>query len=428
MSKMEDILNDNALHTVPDAQTVSGWRIAVIIIGVAIGLPMMLTGAKLAYEMSGLSAFGAFFVGGLMLAILGGFTGIVGARQKLSTYVIIQQTFGTSGAVIINMLLAFTIFAWFSITAAVFGSALAGALGEIIQLKVSGVLLTFIGVVLMVLTSIFGFKALDKLSLAAVPVLMVFLGYLAVAGLRADNAPISTDFDIVTIGFGEGVSMVVGSFIVGIVIFPDFCRYARNQSDGIIAALVSMGIGMPVVLTLSAIPSLMVGETDIIKLLFALGAGAPILFLLVFATWTTNASNLYSGSLALAATFSSVKKWKLTILGGGVGLVLAISGIANKLTDFLLLLGVMIPPIASIYIIDHLVFKRNTSKYQSDFVQKKLNIQALISWGLGSLFAFMTSAEVLIFTSFPSLDSIVVSSLCFYVFTRITLYRQAALA
>lgn len=426
MDTFADRTGDHARGTVPSEQAVSGWRIALIVTGISIGVPLMMTGSRLATEMGGFNAFAAFALGGMILAMIGSMTGIIGARRRVSTYVIIQQTFGQSVAVLINGILAFSILAWFAITAAVFGRALEGALLLTMQLSVPEYQLTLLGILLMVLTSMFGFRALDRLALLAVPALAALLGYMAVAGLQAGGMEIVSAEMNATISFGHGLSMVIGSWIVGMVVLPDWCRYCLREADGVVAAVASMAIAYPVLLSFAAIPALATGETNVITLLFALGAGAPILLLLVLGTWTTNACNLYSGSLALAALVERVPRWQLTIVGGIVGAVMALSGIADRLTDFLLALSVVITPIAGIYIVDSFLPPGSAGTAAGDLVLQKWRLPALLSWLAGSTAGLMTSLGARSLTSMPAADALLIATGCFFILEKWTAARNLA--
>lgn len=417
MGTFADRTGDHAREAVPSEQAVSGWRIALIVTGISIGVPLMLTGSRLATDMGGGKAFAAFFLGGLILAAIGSLTGVIGARRRVSTYVIIQQTFGRSVAVLINGVLAFSILAWFAITAAVFGSALQGALMQTLQLNVHADLLTMLGILLMVLTTIFGFRALDRLALLAVPALAALLAYMALSGLRVGGSDGPDDAAALhaTISFGHGLSMVVGSWIVGMVVLPDWCRYCLRESDGVVASVASMAVAYPVLLSFAAIPALAFGETDVVALLFVLGAGAPGLLLLVLGTWTTNACNLYSGSLALAALVEKLPRWQLTILGGGVGAVMALSGIADRLTDFLMALSVVITPIAGIYIVDSFRSGNSVADTPENPVTENWRWPALLSWLTGSAVGLAASLEAFSLTSMPAADALLIATGCYLV-------------
>ena len=86
---------------------------------------------------------------------------------------------GAAAARVINLLLAVALFGWYGVTAQLFGQAVQNAVIEIYGFDWGVLPYTIVGSLLMVLTTVWGFKALDKLALFAVPLMMLFLGVLA---------------------------------------------------------------------------------------------------------------------------------------------------------------------------------------------------------------------------------------------------------
>ena len=412
---LEEMLDDNELKEVPEEDRVPGWRIAFIIVGIAIGLPLMLTGAELGNRMAfGISVL-AVLLGGIVLAILSAITGAIGASQRVSTYMLVERTFGVTGAKIVNVILIMTILGWFGISASVFGDAMSKAAAAYGAPGIGSEVFTTLGVVLMIATSIFGFKSLDLLALIAVPLLCLLLAGLAYYGLQLGGASMPLKTDHVPIAFGDAVSMVIGSFIVGVVLFPDYCRYARSPMHGAIAGVLSLGVGFPIVLIASIIPARATGQSDLVALLFALGAGIPALFLLVIATWTTNASNLYSASLAMSVEFKGISRWKVTIAAGVLGGLLAIFGIASNLVGYLVLLSFAIPPIAGIYIVDATGNYLGLWRPDNRPPRPKVSAPALFAWCAGSFVGWLSSIDMLVLTTLPAIDSLLVASVTFWI-------------
>src|SRR5690606_28767652 len=114
----------------------------------------------------------------------------------------------------------------------------------------------------------------------------------------------------------------------------------------VLAAFVALGLAFPCIFIVATIPSLATGNKDLVLIMMGLGMGLPALAMIVFATWTSNANNLYSTSLTLASVFTRYEKWKITVVAGVLGTILAAMGVMAYFVDFLVFLGVCIPPIA----------------------------------------------------------------------------------
>ena len=177
---------DYSVEAVPQEETVNGFHVALVLIGIAITIPAFLTGSQLGLAM-GLSHVAiAIPVGSAILCVIGCLAATIAAQSRLTTYMIIQFSFGTSGAKLVNLVISVTIFGWFTVTASFFGESIQQALKDI--WNVSGGLvgdlnfLIVLGSLVVILTTVFGFKAIDKLAQLAVPLLfaaLIWLVYLA---------------------------------------------------------------------------------------------------------------------------------------------------------------------------------------------------------------------------------------------------------
>ena len=123
-----------------------------------------------------------------------------------------------------------------------------------------------------------------------------------------------------------------------------------------------------------------------------------LLVMMVLASWTTNVSNLYSSSLGLGQAFPRAEKRHIVLAAGIVGLMVSLAGIRDYFVDFLIFLGVLIPPIAGVYIYHALA--------GIPACRGKLSFSALGAWMGGAGLAMMTSAGWFTLTGVPALDSL----------------------
>ena len=103
---MSDLLEDYATTPVPDGIHTSGYRLALINMSLAVGLPVMLAGIALVDAVGFGLALAMFALGGLVIAAIGWGAATVGAFNRLSSYMIISRVFGAQGAKLINPLLS----------------------------------------------------------------------------------------------------------------------------------------------------------------------------------------------------------------------------------------------------------------------------------------------------------------------------------
>ena len=415
MSKFNELVLDHSTKPVPPGEGVGGFRLALIIIGVSIALPAFVSGAQLGQEVGIKTAVIAFVVGGLILTVIGCFTAIVASRSRLTTYMLVQFSFGRKGAHVVNFVLAATMFGWFGVNASLFGDAVSAAFQSMKFTSSDNTsLYIVIGSILMTATTIFGFKAIDKLSLIAVPVLIVILVAILSQSVQQTNIEEIMLAGERNMSLGLTISAIAGSNMVMVATMPDIARYLTKRSQAIWAMFVAYVIGEPIILLSSAVPSLVTGDPDLMSIIFALGLGAWALVVMVFATWTSNAANLYGSGLSLAAIFKGVRRWKLTALSGVFGTMLALGGIVDVFIPFLLVLGATIPPIAGIYVTHFYAFGNETYDTESLNSDPPVRYNASFAWGLGIGIGILGSTGHFSLTTVPAIDAILVSAASYW--------------
>ncbi len=418
--KLDELAEDYTRHRVPASRTVSGLRIAVIVIGIAITLPAFLVGAQFGQQLGFTGSLIAFALAGAIVAAIGSLTGIVGAQTRLSTYMLIIFAFGRKGAVLINCVLLLTAFGWFGVTAALFAEASDGVLTQVAGIELPEPVHLLFGSTLMIGATVFGFKSLDKLSMITVPLMLLFLLSalsLTLGDTTWDQLLITAPAPDVSIGFVA--SAIAGAFMAGATLMPDLCRYARSPAHAISASILAYAVGYPLVLGIGALPALASGESEIMAVILGLGLGLSGFALLVAASVTTNAANLYSSALVIAALTSRFPLWQLVVLSGGLGTLLAALGIMVHFTDFLIWLGVVIPPIGGVIVVD---FFCRRSSYHADLSDDytAISYAAMIAWAAASTLGFVTVNELITLTTIPAVDSILMATLVHLVLLKLT--------
>lgn len=418
--KLDHLLEDYGVEPVPEDKRKNFLSLALVWAGVGISLGLLLTGGSVGDGLSFKQSVFAAFAGGLVLAIITALIGIIGAKTNLSTAMISKFTFGNIAVIIIALIQAFGSYGWFGVQLGLFGETASTAWEISTGLGGSSLLFIIIGGFCMILTATIGYKALDLLSKLSVPLLLVLIfasvwkilearSFSEVMALQGQGDPIT---------LGLGISIVISSFIVGAVVAPDVSRYAKSVKDTIWAALLAFFIITPMVLLVGTVMAQAAGTWDIVDIMLRLGWGLIALLVLMLAQWTSNDNNLYSSALGFAVVFKKLKKWHLTVISGVLGIILALFGIYDNFVPFLVVLGILIPPMGGVIMVDYYIF--NKQKYSLSYISTLPMIRkaSIISWILGSVVALLTSYTAFTLTTVSSLDGILVAALAQY----ITLY------
>jgi cytosine permease len=296
--------------------------------------------------------------GALILSVLSVPASVMGARTRLSSYMIIEHTFGYVGAKFVNFCFGLFLLGWYAVTAELFGRTLYLAATGLATLNLGEPVYTTMSSVLVIATTMYGFKAIDRLALIAVPFLLLALASVVVISLRQATFADLLVIEGVGLDMPRAISAVVGAAIVGVVLMPDLTRYARSTRDCVVASFLGHGGGIIIAYVFGMIPVLVWNELEPMTYMFMVGFGGIALAVLVFATWTTNVINLYSTALAARASVPVGRYRIVVVLCGIAGTAAAVGGIAEHLIDFLVVLGLIVPPIAGVYLCDFFVLGR----------------------------------------------------------------------
>jgi cytosine permease len=394
----------------------SGWKIAFIITGTGVTLPILFLGSEIALSIGFQSALVSFGISTFILTVLCAITTLIGNRTRLSTYMILKFSFGDEGAKLINFLIGVSLLGWFSVGLELLAQAMRDT-----AIETMGISLPMWGIIIfsslfISTTTIYGIKSIEKLANIIVPLLLVFLAYILYRSLL-EISSFSEIWNynpvIPKMTLFAATSALIGSSIVLPVIMADFSRFIRNDKQSLISVL-GITIGFPLVLLVSGITTVQTGEVDIMQIMKAIGFIIPAFILLFFSTWITNATNLYSITLTFSTIIPSWGFKKMATITSIIGTVMALFGFTAYIFDFLNLLGVFIPSVSAIYIVDFFLVKKQL--YDMDKIPK-WGKSAIISWVISSIVALLTYNEVFLITNAYYIDSFVIGGLV-YVFLK----------
>lgn len=421
LKRLEQVAPAHPHAPVPLDESVAGYRVAVVCIGIAFTLTGLYMGSEIGLFLGWRRGVRAAIIGSTILAAMSIPASIVGARTRLSTYMIVRNVFGRGGSRAVNLVLALVLIGWYAVTAELFGRTCYLAISQYApQWAFSPHLYTIVCSLLVTVTTIFGFRALDRLSLLVAPLLVVLTVFVAYQALKhtswtAISTSVGTDPDM-----SLGISAVVGGMIVNVVLMPDLTRYSRTVLDCALISVTGNGIANGVMLVLAMLPALAFGEQDPMKYMALLGLGAVAFIILVLSTWTVNAVNLYSAGLVTATAMPSVGYGRVVIAAGFAGTLLATLGLADRFLEFLAILGLVVPPIAAVYLTDFFVLRRRDYQASSHLEGSELtNTNGLIAFVLGAAIGCGLYAGKVSLSGVPTIESFVSAALIYWILEKL---------
>ncbi|MDX1301428.1 cytosine permease [Photobacterium sp.] len=364
------------------------------------GFPMVLTSCVIGGVITSMLGFklgvASILAGNLLLCLIVGTLSWLAGSTGMSFAMTAQRTFGKKGYWIVSGMLSVVVVGWFALMVGLTGDTMFKSFGA------SLLGMTLLGGILYVAATFIGVKALTALGWIAAPLYLV-LGSLGVA-FAMDSGNVSWS-EIVNyqpgemasaFSFGAAVTLIFATFADSGTMTADFTRWAKNGREGFLAAFSAFPVGKFLAEVIGAIivatGVIANPELDGGNFMLVLSGHGPLLTILaivfIFINLGVGCTHcLYNAAVGFShMTGKSMRT--LTVVLGGIGILVAMTGIWNAFQDWLNLLGLIVPPIATIIIVDQVILHR---KLHNNAHLLNWEPRAFISWALASCVALLVN-------------------------------------
>jgi cytosine permease len=390
--QIENLLGQEYEHEPVPA---SARRSAFSVTMVWLGFPMIITGAMtgslLVLGMGFKSALVAMIIGNIIMFAYDGALGLLGTKRGMNFALIASIVFGKNGYILASGLLSTLLLGWYAVQTGITGALVSSTFG------LNYVAMTVIAGLLYIAITFVGVRGLHWIGLASVP-LFVILG-IWVASDAASTTSASAIFNYAgnngaaTMSMGVGLTVVLALFIDAGTVTADFNRWAATPSASLVstfsafpfANLIAMLVGGVMTAAL-AVPNANPFGADN---MFGYMNGKQIAWLsvLAFIFLYVNLGSVCSHCLYNAATgWSRILGTHMRIMAvilGVIGIVVAAGNVWAFFIQWLSLLGILVPPIGAIILVDQYVLRPNAG------ISADWRPLPFIAWGIGSICAFV---------------------------------------
>lgn len=413
-------IDDFELEPVPEKAKRSWWVISLIWLAIGIDISGLFLGSILSSGIGFEDALLATFIGSSLLAVIAMLCANIGFQAGVSTPLVSSAVFGRNGGKILGFINGISLVGWFAFQADFFAFIMVDALAKY-DIVISHLTALIGGSVLMMMTAIYGVRALGKLSTYSVPLMvtLITIGLFMAADYQGGAAPTIED----PLTLGQAISFVMSIWILAAVAAPDIARYAKTRRDAILGAGIGFLVGNSAIILIALILTKMTGTDDLVEVFFTLGLGMAAIIVLVFAQWTTNSSNLTSGGLCMSMVLPKIPRPVLVVIMTIVGIGIAQFGMVNKFTDFLMLLSVTIAPAAGVYIVQYYVLDSARMSFENIQQVPAWMFKGLASWAFGTVFSACTAPEffnLFSLTSISALDGILAAGVIYLALMKLS--------
>lgn len=406
---------DYPVTPVPAHARKTFFSLAVVLLGFTIFTPTMLAGAELGRAFSLYDLLLVILLGSIVLGVYVAALGYIGAKTGLTTVVMARYSLGTSGSKLASILLGGTQIGWYAVIIGTIGGLTAQAFEwESYPAKATVMIVTS---ALMCLTACYGYRGMYWVSLVSTPLIMVLACWVVakslgevggLSGLADINPPSSMSTAV-------AVTIVVGTFVSAGTQAPNWTRFGRTGTQAVWASLIGFLIGNGMMILFGAIGAITYGEGDFVLVLYQLGLVGWGLFLLFGNLWKSNADTAYAFGVAGAELFRKPTKIPFVVGGSVIGTMLALVGAEEHLVDYLVLLGIFIPPLGGVIIGDY--FARWRSGMTEGARLPAVNVPNLAVYAVASGLAWLSDR---LEWGIPPVIGIVVALAATYVVGRST--------
>lgn len=360
-----------------------------------VGFPMIMTSAVfsgiIVYNLGFVIGIIAILVGDAVLMVYVGTLSYIAGRSGKNFALTAADTFGSKGFRIVSAFLSILVIGWFAFQTGMVGSTLNVSMGW------NAAWITLLAGVLFVALTFVGIRAISWIGVVA-SALFIPLGVVAVV-IAAGDTGFGSAFsygggaDVSAFSFGVAVTMTIACFADSGTMTADFTRWAKNGREGAVAAFaafpVAYFIAQLVGAFVVALGASAAADTTGGDFLHVLVGGGGILVVLgvlfVFVNLGSVCAHcLYNGAVGFGHITGKTMR-QLTIVLGIVGTIAAVAGIWSYFATWLNILGVLVPPIGVIIILDQLVFASRRSSGASGLYWKPF-----AAWATGAAVALVT--------------------------------------
>jgi cytosine permease len=325
------------------------------------------------------------FLGDLVNFTVGALVGYMGYQTACNSGLLYRMVYGNAGVFLPVLVLTVLLIFWQGIVVGMFSLAWVQSFDSpwfYVVAVFAGLLYTY--------TTYFGVKGLERVALPSSVILVAVLIYagwynvdkaggwnafLALSEETAAKAPITNV---------QAINLVIGSWIVGAVVMPEYTRFARKAWVAIAIPFIVLLVAQWFLQFVGAMGGVVSGNFDFTAYMRTAG---PIisffgLIAMSLALWTTGDANLYLPSIQLASVLRRPKR-VMVVICGLLGTIIGL-GIYQRFMDFINTLANIVPPLIGPVIVDYYLFNRR--RFHVELLDR------LPAWNLLAVIAFIAGA------------------------------------
>jgi cytosine permease len=417
--KVDHLLGDEYEHQpVPMKARRSAFSVTMVWLGFPMIITGAMTGSILVLGMGFSRALTAMVIGNVIMFAYVGLLGLIGTKRGMNFALIASIVFGKRGYVLASGLLSTLLLGWYAVQTGITGALVSSTYG------LNYVAMTVIAGLLYIGITFVGVKGLHYIGLLSVPLFVVLGVFVALDAASTTTATKIFDYagnnGVATMSMGVGLTVVIALFIDAGTVTADFNRWARTPTASLVstfsafpfANIIAMLVGGVMTAALAVPNANPFGADNMFG--YMNGKQTAWLSVLAFLFLYVNLGSVCSHCLYNAATgWSRIVGNHMRVMAiilGAIGIVVAAGNVWAFFIQWLSLLGILVPPIGAIILVDQYVI-RPDSQIEADW-----RAEAFVAWAIGSACAFVVE-EWMPYLS-TAISAALVASIAYYAIAK----------
>ncbi len=401
---LEHVFGEEYEHApVPPVARRSVLSVATVWISFPMIITSAMTGSILVAGMGFLRALAAMVLGNVLMFAYVGLLGGLGAKHGLNFALLASRVFGRKGYALASGLLSSLLLGWYAVQTGITGNLIHSTSGS------SYLAMTCIAGVLYLAVTFVGIRGLHWLGMVSVPLFLALGTWVAfdAAGHSGWSTVLvySGTNPASSMAFGVGLTIVISLFVDAGTVSADFNRWAKNGRDSWVATFTAFPFANCYAMLMGGIMTAAIALPD--PQPFALDNMFGYM-LHQHETWLSAVAVVFLfcslGSVCAHCLYNSAVGWSrivgvkmrtAAVILAAIGIVVAAANVWALFIPWLSLLGIIVPPIGAIVIVDLYLARPGAE------IDQQWRAQAFAAWAIGSVVAYIVEKQ------FPTLSTAV---------------------
>ncbi|MCM2465050.1 cytosine permease [Methanoculleus oceani] len=378
---------DYPLSAVPGEARQGFWPITLVLLGFTFFSATMWGGARIGVAFRFWpDLVGIILCGSAILALYVAGLGYIGYKSGFSTVLSARFAFGDAGSRWSDALLGLTQIGWYAWGTATVTIVLIHLLD--LDARIQAPLMIVFGLVFC-LTAYIGCRGIAVLSWVSVPAMLLLIAASASVALQdaGNGAGLLPPGTAGALTVAEALTIVVGTFVSGGTQVANWTRFSGSARTAAGSVLLAFFFGNGLMIAVGAVGAAVYGLSDIVEVLAVQGLLSAGILMLFLNIWTTQDNTIYNFSVAGCHFFRTEQRRLVTFAGAAAGTLFALLGMYDWLIPYMVLLGVLIPPLGGVIMADFFVRHRGRYPELAKATVPRFNRRGLAAYAAGSIAA-----------------------------------------